>query len=48
MLFNITIQMLGDSYGFDCPIALYNDHIMTLVMCYINILLTMVLRGTIE
>jgi hypothetical protein len=47
MLLNNTIQMLSDSYGCDCPIALYNDHITTLVMCYINILLTMVLRGTI-
>jgi hypothetical protein len=36
-LLNITSQVHGGNYGFNCPIALYNDHIITSIMCYLGI-----------
>jgi hypothetical protein len=30
--------MLGDNYGFDCPITLYHDYIITPIMYYLGIL----------
>jgi len=34
---SITSQVLGGSYGSNCPIALYNDHIIVSIMCYLGI-----------
>jgi hypothetical protein len=34
---NITSQVLGGSHGSNCPIALYNDHIIASIMFYLGI-----------
>jgi hypothetical protein len=34
---NITSQILASNYGSNCPIALYNDHIIASIMCYLGI-----------
>jgi hypothetical protein len=35
-LLSITSQVFSGSYGFNCPIALYNDHIIASIMCYLG------------
>jgi len=37
-LLNITSQVLGGNHGSNCPIALYNDHIIVSIMFYLGIL----------